>query len=297
MRRAPAVRAAEILAFGLAPGMLRDRGNMPSLELPGRRSPRRLGRVVLVILSWLLTVAAAGVGLRIAWRLWTDFVKAKDCPEVVVAPPPAPPSPFCQPAKAIPIKLVSVREEAVEINANGNRFDLPGYPPPSTDHEPATLTTAVLSPDGEQVAIAGICHGNPGSGRPSCARTFVRIYQALDGAHVRDLKVPWVKDTDYERRVLAMAYDESSERLAVLVRATWADCDWEGARIELNVYWVPNGTQLLRRVLQNEDKGGKRQLTIVGDEIRVFTTRPHGKQKVRVVPLPWPDFIADCDGM
>jgi len=143
--------------------------------------------IIQVILSWLLTVAAAGVGLRIALGLWSDYVNKKDCPApetapAAVAPPPAPPSPFCQPAKAIPIKLVSVREEAVEINANGNRFDLPGYPPPSTDHEPATLTTAVVSPDGEQVAIAGICHGNPGSGRPTCARTFVRIYQALDGA-------------------------------------------------------------------------------------------------------------------
>ena len=301
MRRARAVRAAEIRAFGLAPGMLRDRGDMPSVELPGRRSPRRLGRVVLAIGSWLLTVAAAGFGLWIAWRLWIDYAAKEDCPApaappTAVAPPPAPPPPYCQPARAIPIKLVSVREDAVEINANGDRFDLPGYPPPSAPgHEPATLTTAVVSPDGEQVAIAGICHG--GSDRPSCARKFVRIYQALDGAHLRDLKTPWVKDTDDERRVLAMAYNEASDRLAVLVRIVTSDCMWIHASVELTVYWVADGTPLMRRVLEKDDKGGKRQLTVVGDEIRVFTTRPQGKQKVRVVPLPWPDFIADCDGM
>ena len=274
--------------------MLRDRGDMRSLELPGRRSPRRLGRVVLVILSWLLTVAAAGVGLRIAWRLWTDYVKAKDCPapEVVVAPPPAPA--FNVPPTYVTIKLMSVRDEAVEINVNGDRFDLPGYPPPSSpDHEQGRLTTAVASVEGEQVAIAGICPGNPGTRRPSCARKFVRIYQAADGAHVRDLKMPWADDD--ERRVLAMSYDGSGDRLAVLVRTAWSDCMWEGARIELFVYWVPDGTQVLHRVLDKDDKGGKRQLTVVGDEIRVFTTRPHRKMNVRIVPLPRPDFIEDCD--
>jgi len=246
-----------------------------------------------------LTVVAAGTGLWLALQVWGGHEEPRSCPapQAAVAPPPA--QLFDEPPKMdVRIGMLSIRDDAVAIDVRGERFDLAGYPAPRSPHHlPGTLTTAVVSPDGEQIAIAGICRGDSGSEflLPICARKFVRIYQVIDGTHVRDLRLPW-GTTDDERRLLAMAFDDSGERLAVLVRAAWSDCSWNGAGVELIVYWVGDGTRLFRRVLENDDLGGARRLTIAGDEVRMVTTRPHRKDTVRVVRLPTPEWIEDCAG-
>lgn len=253
--------------------------------------------MVLAVVGLLLTVAAADAGIQLAVQLWNDYVEEEVCrcaPPAAVAPPPAPV--FDELVnKDVRVRFLSIRDDAVEMNVRGERYELPGYPPPNSGHHgPSALTTAVVSADGEQIAIAGSCRGDSGSEfrLPSCAPKFVRIYQVIDGMHIRDLKVPW-GITDDERRVLAMAFDGTGTRLAVLVRAAWSDCSWGGAGVELIVYGVGDGTRLLRRVLENNDTGGARRMTFDGDEVRVVTTRPHRKDAVRVVQLA-PTFVEDC---
>jgi hypothetical protein len=279
--------------------MLRDAGDMERLQLPGpsRAIPRRrFRRVLLAIAGGVLTVAAADIGLQLAVQLWNDYADHVVCPSppkaVATPPPPVYPDP---PSNDVRVRFLAVRDDAVEMDVRGERFQLAGYPPPrSPHHGPSALTTAVVSADGEQIAIAGSCRGDSGSEflLPSCARKFVRIYQVIDGTHIRDLRVPWAV-VDDERRVLAMAFDESGARLAVLVRAAWSDCSWEGAGVELVVYWVGDGTRLVREVLENNDEGGARRLTFERDEVRVVTTRPHRKDTVHVVQLE-PAFFEDC---
>jgi len=282
--------------------MLRDAGNMERLPLPGpaRGMTRRgRGRILPVLLGTLLTATAACIGLQLALLLWNDYVEGEICapPQNAVACPPqlvhADP-----PGRDTIVTLLAVRDDAVEMDVPGGRFRLAGYPPPSTPHhEPGVLTTAMVSPDGEQIAIAGICPGDSGSEfrLPSCARKFVRIYQVIDGTHIRDIRIPWAV-VDDERRVLAMAFDESGTRLAVLVRAAYSDCSWSGAGVELVVYWVGDGTRLFRDVLEINDEGGVRRITISGGEVQVVTTRPNKKDTVRVVKIPAPEVIEDCAG-
>jgi hypothetical protein len=289
--------------------MLRDEADMRALQPLGperRVDRRRWARVMLASVGTLLTVAAAYVGVKLALYLWNEYREQPGCaaPEVAVAPQAAvspPPAPAFDPPqkKDVRIGVLSVRDDAVAIAVGEERHELAGYPPPSSPkHKRGTLTTAVVAPQGDeqQVAIAGVCYGDSGSEfrLPSCAREFVRIYRVEDGAHLRDLRVPW-QTVDDERRLLAMAFDPTGDRLAVLVRASWADCSWEGAGIELIVYWLADGTQLLRRVLEINDEGGARRLTVSADEVRVATTRPNVKEKVRVIALPPPFGMTDCD--
>jgi hypothetical protein len=252
---------------------------------------------MLAVVGLVVTVAAADVGLQVALQLWDDYVAAEVCPAPEAAAARSPPTPVFEeaPRKDIRVKFLSIRDDAVDIDVRGERIQLAGYPPPRSGHHgPSALTTAVVSADGEQIAIAGSCWGDSGSEfrLPSCAPKFVRIYQVIDGMHIRDLRVPW-GITDDERRVLAMAFDESGARLAVLVRAAWSDCSWAGAGVELIVYWVGDGTRLVRRVLEINDEGGARHMTFELDEVRVVTTRPHRKDAVRVVQLE-PAFFEDC---
>jgi hypothetical protein len=254
--------------------------------------------VLLAIVGVAATVAAVDIGLQVAVQLWNDYVEGEICaaPQEPVAPRPAPVLYECEPPKKdIRVSFLAIRDDAVEMDVRGERFRLAGYPAPSVPrHEPGALTTAVVSADGEQIAIAGICRGDSGSEfrLPSCARKFVRIYQVIDGTHIQDLRVPWAV-VDDERRVLAMAFDDTGARLAVLVGTAWSDCSWEGAGVELVVYWVGDGTRLVRRVLENNDEGGARRMTFVGDEVRVVTTVPHRKDKVHVVELE-PTYFEDC---
>lgn len=283
--------------------MLRDAGDMPALQLPGPDrgvTRKRRRRVLLAIAGVVLTVAAADVGVQLALHLWDDYLEEEVCPspapQAAVAPPPAPVCDPPPPQNGIRVNVMAVRDDAVEIDVEGQRYELPGYPPPSSpQHGPSTLTTALVEPLRDEIAIAGICRGDSGSEfrLPSCARKFVRIYQVVDGTHAMDLKMPW-GITDDERRVLAMQFDDSGGRLAVLVRAAWSDCMWEGATVELVVYSVLDGTRILRRVLEKNDKGGVRHLTFEGDEVHVVTTRPHHKDQIRVVQLPAPEYVEDC---
>src|SRR4029077_16172202 len=203
--------------------MLRDAGDMERSQLPGpaRAVPRkRFRRVLLAIAGVALTVAAVDVGLQVGVQLWNDYVEGEICaaPQEPVASRPAPVYYECEPPKKdIRVRFLSIRDDAVDIDVRGERFQLAGYPPPrSPHHGPSALTTAVVSADGEQIAIAGSCRGNSGDGDfrlPSCARKFVRIYQVIDGTHIRDLRVPWA-ETDDERRLRALAFDAAGERRA-----------------------------------------------------------------------------------
>lgn len=255
---------------------------------------------MLAIAGVVLTVAAADLGLQLALQLWNDYVEEEVCrcaPPAAVAPPPAPVY-ADPPNKDVSVRFLSIRDDAVDIEVRGERFQLAGYPPPRSQHHgPSALTTAVVSADGGQIAIAGTCRGDSGSEfrLPTCAPKFVRIYQVIDGKHIQDLRVPWAV-VDDERRVLAMAFDESGSRLAVLVRAARSDCSWEGAGVELVVYWVGDGTRLFRHVVEINDEGGARRLTIEGDQVRIVTTRPDRKPKVRLVGLPVQEVVEDCAG-
>jgi hypothetical protein len=189
------------------------------------------------------------------------------------------------PSKDTVVTLLSVREDGVEIDVRGERHLLPRYPWPA---DRGKIAIAAEEPSGEEIAIAENCHAEDDSDHPPrCAQKFVRIYRVLDGAHVRDLRMPW-GIMDGERRPLAMAFDGSGERLAVLVRAAWSDCSWDGDQVELIVYSVGDGRRILRRVLEKNDRGGTRLLTVEGDEVRIVTMLPHRQAKVRVVQLPGP---------
>ena len=255
--------------------------------------------MLLAIVGAVLTVVAADVGLQLAVQLWNDYADHVVCPapQETVAPPPPLVYPDL-PNKDVRVRFLAVRGDAVEMNVRGERYELAGYPPPSTPrHDPGTINTAVVSEDGAQIAIAGICRGDSGSEfrLPSCARKFVRIYQVIDGTHIRDLRVPWAV-VDDERRVLAMAFDQSGERLAVLVRAARSDCSWSGAGVELVVYWVGDGTRLFRQVVENNDEGGVRRITIIDDDVQIITSHANKKDTVRMVSLPGEPVIEDCAG-
>jgi hypothetical protein len=252
--------------------------------------------VVALLFAALVTAGMAAIGLYRAAQVWKALVTEPSCPP----PPPAveavpAPTPVIipEPKNDIRISVLSVRDDAVEIEAGGTRHQLPGYPPArSKDHQPGRLTTAVVAPDGQLVAVAGDCDGQSGMGDdnriPSCVPTFVRLYRAADGAHVRDLKTPWEIETEDARRALTMAFDQRAERLAVLVRTSWSDCSWNGVAVQMLVYRLADGAQIADRVLAFEDDGGTRSLTFHEDEVHVLTAQPHGRPKVRVVRLRKP---------
>jgi hypothetical protein len=182
------------------------------------------------------------------------------------------------------IASLSVRPDAVEIDVDGRRLALPGYPAPRSEHHGARLTTVVFSPDREELAIAGDCRGAAGEDAPTCARAFVRVYRVADGSRVRDLKTPWPIGDEYERRVRAMAFDERGERLAVLLTASWADCMWEGERINLIVYRLADGKRLASRQLAADDTVDADALSFQGDEVHA-AWRAGGQTKRQVVRL------------
>jgi hypothetical protein len=160
-----------------------------------------------------------------------------------------------------------MRRDLVEIDVDGRRLELPGYPPPRSESHDGRLTTVVFTADGEQVAVAGDCHGGEGEKPPSCARSFVRLYRIADGGHLRDLRTPWRPGEEYEHRVRAMAFDERGERLAVLLTASWADCMWEGEYVRLLVYRLADGKRLVKRDLSSHDTTEAHTLSFHGDEV------------------------------
>lgn len=204
--------------------------------------------VVVLSFAALVTAGTAAIGLYRAAQVWKALVTEPTCPlpRPAVSPAPAAVAATCEaPKKDIHVSLLSVNADAVVIEDEGRQHELPGYPIPiSRDHEAPRLTTAVVAPDGKLVAIAGACFGASGAGdsTPSCAPVFVRIYRA-DGAHVRDLEGRW-EVTDDRREPLAIAFDERTERLAILVHAFWSDCPGDGNYIELLVYRLADGARL-----------------------------------------------------
>jgi hypothetical protein len=247
----------------------------------------------VLIFAALVTAGTAAAGLIRANRLWTERIARPACPvpepRVESTPGPAPTTGEA-PKRDLRIGVLSVREDAIEIEAGGERHVLPGYPPPrSADHKWARLTTAVVAPDGRRVAIAGVCYGQSGmggqDGTPSCAPTFVRVYQVADGSHLRDLNVRWVDDDVIE--TLALTFDQRAERLAVVVRRTWSDCMSEDQAIELYVYRLADGARLAHSVLA-DDPAATRSLTFHEGEVHVLTGHAHARPKVRVVRLRKP---------
>jgi hypothetical protein len=189
------------------------------------------------------------------------------------------------------VGVLQVTGDAVEIEAGGARHELAGYPPPiSREHQPPSLTTAVVTPDGRQVAVAGVCHGNSGSDPrvPSCARGFVRLYRVADGAHVRDLAVPWVREIDDERRLLAMAFDERADLLAVVVHAAWSDCSFGGTSVELVVYRLADGAWIAHRTLARNEAADTLvagRLEVTPGEVRVRARLAPATPRVWIVRL------------
>ena len=171
--------------------------------------------------------------------------------------------------------------------SGGQRHELPGYPPPrSKDHRQGVLTTAVVSPDGKLVAVAGECPGEEGDAKPSCVPVFVRLYRVGDGTPAGDLKMLWASD-NHQRRALAMAFDHRTERLAVLVRTTWSDCMWDGDNVELFIYRLDDGARIARRLIAR-DAADTHSLFFDEDEVHVLTTSAHAYPKTRVVRLRQP---------
>jgi hypothetical protein len=250
--------------------------------------------VLFLMIAALVTGVVQCVGLHRAAQLWNARAAEMPCPAppaAVATSEPGPPEP--EPASAPTtwanrIGWLSVGPAAVEIDFDGRRMELAGYPPPrSKDHAQPRLTTVVFAPDGGQIAVAGECFGQSGVTTPqvpSCARAFVRLYRAADGAHVRDLRMPW-NSVDMERRVLAMAFDEDAERLAVLVTSTWADCSWGGSESELLVYRVADGARLLRRDLSTPEITEVRELRFDADGVRMRLAEPHKPLELHVVRL------------
>ena len=252
-------------------------------------------RIVVLTMAALVTVGMEVVGLHRATALRNELVTEPSCPAPAPVPETPPVPELREPLKAdLQISVLSVRDDAVEIEAGGRRHELPGYPPPrSEDHRPARLTTAVVAPDGGLVAIAGECNGQSGvadARAPSCVPLFVRLYRVADGTHVRDLKMTWSPGDNDQRRPLAMAFDERAERLAVLVHTLWSDCSYDGAYLELFVYRLADGARIARRDLTDltaQYPDGPSRLTFHKDQVRVFTTHL-GAPKVRVVRLQEP---------
>ena len=249
----------------------------------------KIRSVVVWTVAALVTAGVEIVGLHRAIALRNQLDTEPSCPvpaamlETAVVPAIREP-----PGPGVQIRVLSIRDDAVEIEAGGKRHELPGYPPArSEDHEKGRLTTAVVSPDGRLVAVAGECPGPNSEVKPSCLPVFVRLYTVGDGAPAGDLKMPWASDDD-DRRALAMAFDHRAERLAVLVRRSWFDCMWEGDKVELFVYRLADGARIARRLLATSDKGATHSLSFDDDEVRVLTTRAHAYPKTRVVRLRKP---------
>jgi hypothetical protein len=258
----------------------------------------KIRTVVIWTVAALVTLAMEVVGLDRAIQLRDQLASAPSCavPVVPAAPPPAPaaaareiPSP---PSAAPPVRLLTVRDDAVVIEAAGRRHELPGYPSPRKDHRQGYMTAAVIAPDDDLVAIAGECPGESGVTTPvtpSCARVFVRVYRVGDGAHIRDLQTRWQSDND-RRRPLAMAFDASADRLAVLVRESWSDCMWAGDRLDLSVYRLSDGRRVAHRSLEEEDDTSDiHSLTFRDDEVQVRTAGGQTRMTVRVVQRRRPD--------
>jgi hypothetical protein len=254
----------------------------------------RIRSVVVWTVAALVTAGMEIVGLHRAIALRSQLDTESGAPAPVAVPETSAVLETGEvPTPAPLIRLLSVRDDAVEIEVNGRHHELPGYPPPrSTDHRPARLTTAVVAPDGGLVAIAGECSGASGVSEPrapSCVPVFVRLYRVADGSHVRDLKMRWRHADNDERRPLAMAFDERAERLAVLVLASWSDCSWSGHFLDLVVYRLADGARIARRVLTTEyPDGTSSSLRFHDDEVHVLTTRAHARPKTRVVQLRKP---------
>ena len=249
----------------------------------------KIRSVVVWTVAALVTAGMEVVGLQRAVALRSEVIPGPSQPAPVPAGE-AKPAPEVVPPPAVQIRLLSVRDDAVAIEVGGARHELPGYPRSRSDHLPGRLTTAVISPDGELVAVTGECHGESGVVKPrtpSCVPVFVRLYWVEDGTLAGDLRTGWDADND-RRLALALAFDDRAERLAVLVRTTWSDCMWDGDNIELFVYRVADGARIAHRVLATSDTGGTRSLSFHDDQVHVLTTRAHGRPKTRVVRLRKP---------
>jgi len=248
--------------------------------------------VPFLMIAALVTGIVQCVGLHRAMQLWSARPLEAPCPAplaVVLPPDPEPLSPVLEPVKPMHrIGRLAVRADAVEIDVDGRRLTLPGYPAPrSKDHARARLTRVALTPDREQVAIAGECPGQSGMGEetrvPSCASAFVRLYRLEDGAHVLDLKTPWEIETEDDRRVLAMAFDAEGERLAVLIMASWSDCSWEGDANELLVFRVADGVRLIQRDLEAHYRDEMHSLEFFGDGLHLLSVDANGRTKRHVL--------------
>jgi hypothetical protein len=249
--------------------------------------------VLFLMIAALVTGVLQCVGLHRAAQLWNARAVETPCP----APPAAelPPEPAPEPEAPPPpetkkrhqIGWLSVRRHSVEIDVDGRRLELEGYPDPrSADHSVARLTKVALTPDREQIAIAGECPGSSGVAEPrvpSCVPVFVRLYRLTDGAHLRDLKTPWHVGTEDERRVLAMAFDSLGERLAVLMMSSWSDCSWGGDDIELVVYRVADGKRLTRRDLETPHRGEMHSIDFFGNGLHIVSVDANGRTKRRVL--------------
>ena len=251
----------------------------------------KIRSLVVWTVAALVTAGMEIVGLHraIALRSQLDTEPSCPVPAAILEAPVAPP--IHEPPRAdVQIRVLSVRDDAVEIEAGGKRHELPGYPAPSSkDHGQGVLTTAVVSPDGSLVAVAGECPGTSGVTKPrtpSCAPVFVRLYKVGDGAPAGDLKMLWDGDND-RRRALAMVFDHRAERLAVLVRTLWSDCMWDGDNVELFVYRLTDGARIARRLIAR-DTADTHSVRFHDDEVHVLTTRAHARPKIRVVRLRTP---------
>jgi hypothetical protein len=250
------------------------------------------------VVLWLIAAAITGFvqynGLDRLHLFWSAHAGETTCPPV----PPSAPAVVLVPAATAAttpspdprIGVLTVGSEGAELFVGDRRSWLPGYPFPRKDHTLPLLTMGVVAPGGDLIALAGMCYGESGVAEPqvpSCAPTFVRLYRADDGAHVRDLRVPW-RLVDDNRRVLAMAFDASGERLAVLLEASWSDCSWEGDGIELVVYRLSDGARLAHRDLEAHATGARNEVRFHDDEVRVTLGQADGRPKLRVVRLRKP---------
>ena len=249
----------------------------------------KIRSVVVWTAAAAVTLAMEVVGLDRAIGLRDQLTNAPGGPPPVpVAASSAAESPPL-PAPPLPIRLLTVRDDAVVIEAGGQRRELAGYPPPRLpNHRHSRLTTALVAPDGDLVAIAGECFNEYGAADPhppSCAPVFVRLYRVADGGHVRDLRMRWRHADNDLRRPLAMAFDARAERLAVLVQTSWSDCMWAGDDFELLVYRLADGARVAHRIIRTALTESARDVTFHEDELHVVTARGNSRPRIRVVRL------------
>jgi hypothetical protein len=273
--------------------MLRARGVAVvfATHVPGGDAMPKIRTVVVWTIAALVTVAMEVVGLHRAIALRNERAAESTPPApapVAVPETPAMPATPEAPKPDTRIRVLSVQADAVEIEAGGRWHRLPGYPPRrSKNHEPARLTTAVIAPTGDLVAIAGDCYGSSGTdaSTPSCVPVFVRLYRAADGSHVRDIRMIWRHGDNDRRRPLAIAFDARAERLAVLVQTSWTDCSYAGEYLEVFAYRVADGARLAHRFLEAEDTGGAHTLSFHDDKVQVVTTRDDRRPRTESVRL------------